>query len=298
MTSKLEKYDLIKDNTNFIAVQSINYTIDSVEEEYNFGTQKQVYYQKNMDELLYKTMNFISEGLFNSVSSRTNEKIKDELEKLYNKSLNENYHKLEVNMDDIENQLKILESYSVIIHNIDKLKEKVILNIIELLEEILYGSKKQLRLKSKNEIALIQEAIENLYKKEYKKIFLDIYIEAIREIARKKELLRKEKNKESWFGCAKILGEINDEDLTEFLFVFSSKCYVEIYSMKKSYEIINQNLKDQLLEILKRGIDDIIKDGNLKAKLEETIKEKTKEQANLLMKEFEKEIKQAFPKYD
>ena len=251
-----------------------------------------------MDELLYKTKNLMSEGLFNSVASRTNEKIREEIEKLYNKMLNENYLKLESNIRHVIVKLKIKESPTIINQNIDEFRENLVQNIFKLLEEILYSSKKQIKSETKNKISSIQTAIENMYKEEYTEILLNISIGALKEISIIKKELRNEKNKETWFGCDKEIGEINRDDIIQLLYAFSSKCYVEIYSMKKSYEIINQNLKTQLLGIIKEGIDEIIKNENLKKELEETIKKKTEEQAKILMDIFDKEIREAFPKYD
>ena len=127
---RLDLFNLTN-NANWVIVQSINFTDSTVEEEFNFGTKKQEYLQKNMDLLLTKTKNFMLEGLFNSVASRTNEKIREEIEKLYNKKLNKNYLILERNISDIINELKMIESPTVINQNIVKLRENLEENIIK-----------------------------------------------------------------------------------------------------------------------------------------------------------------------
>lgn len=292
---RLKQFDLIE-SKNWIVVQSINFTLETEDDEFNFGKYKQEYHQKNVDNLLYLTKNLTSKGIFNSVASRANEKIKEEIEYFYNKSLNENYHRLESNMTDIEDQLRNLKSPKIINQNIKKLNENLIKNMIKLLEEILYGSKRNLKEETQQNLSSIHQIIENLYKKQYYKVFENTTLYMINRISKKKQLLREIKNRNTWFGCDKNVGNINEYDLLQLLLVFSSKCYVEIYAMKKSYEIITQNLKMQLIEIIRKGIDNIIKNKYLKEKLEKSILKFSKEHADILMENFAKEIKNLFPK--
>ena len=283
-------------NNNFIAVQSIHYKQKCKENEEFCFNENQEYKPKNMDKLLYMTKDLALDGIINSISSRTIYNITEEIAKLIKRRFNQKYEEFVEIINGIEIELKQTESPDIISKNIDNAKEKMINKIFEMIEEALFKSQKNISNKTKNLIRQIQKKIEDKYNKKFEELYKNTLDETIEEIKQKKNETYIEQQEKTFLGCSELNEKDLDKDLKNFNNKFEDSYLIQLYSMKKSFETINEKIIEQILDILISGIDEIIKDKNLYEELEKKINTTCRKEGDKLINILDEEIKLAFKK--
>ena len=115
-----------------------------------------------MDKLLEMTKDLALEGIKNAVSSRTSFYLEEKIEKTIETRFKKKSDEFVILLNNIEKILKNKNSH-INLNEIDNLREKNILKIIEIIEETLFNSEKQLSKEGRKIIYSILKKIENLY---------------------------------------------------------------------------------------------------------------------------------------
>ena len=168
---KILKKQTSKINNNFIHVQSIYYIDKCKEDDPDcFIENPQEYKPKNMDKLLEMTKDLALEGIKNAVSSRTSFYLEEKIEKTIETRFKKKSDEFVILLNNIEKILKNKNSH-INLNEIDNLREKNILKIIEIIEETLFNSEKQLSKEGRKIIYSIQKKIENLYQQKFSSLY-------------------------------------------------------------------------------------------------------------------------------
>jgi hypothetical protein len=168
---KILKKQTSKINNNFIHVQSIYYIDKCKEDDPDcFIENPQEYKPKNMDKLLEMTKDLALEGIKNAVSSRTSFYLEEKIEKTIETRFKKKSDEFVILLNNIEKNIKNKNSH-INLNEIDNLREKNILKIIEIIEETLFNSEKQLSKEGRKIIYSIQKKIENLYQQKFSSLY-------------------------------------------------------------------------------------------------------------------------------
>ena len=293
---KILKKQTSKINNNFIHVQSIYYIDKCKEDDPDcFIENPQEYKPKNMDKLLEMTKDLALEGIKNAVSSRTSFYLEEKIEKTIETRFKKKSDEFVILLNNIEKILKNKNSH-INLNEIDNLREKNILKIIEIIEETLFNSEKQLSKEGRKIIYSIQKKIENLYQQKFSSLYKEYLLNLFPVIKSKKESLHNKKDESTWFGCNDLDKSELEDDMIYTEKFFDSNYIVQIYSMIASFETINKRIKNNILSLLKSRIDVIISDEILIKKLENKIKIEAEKWTNNLINSLDNEIQSSFPK--
>ena len=287
-----------KINDNFIAVQSIDYVEKCNKKDPNCFNERNEIKKKNMNVLLEMTRKLAFEGIKNSVSSRTSFYLIEKIEKMFDERFGQK-------SEEFVNLLKEVEVYlqngksTIISKDIDDAREKNILKIIEIIEETLYYSKKEkeeLPKECKDIIYSIQNKIENLYYQNFDNFYKEYLNNLFKKIKEKKIISHEYYRENTLFGCNDLDESKFNDDFQKTEEKFESNNIVQLYSMIASFEAINKKLKNNILSLLKSGIDKILANDYLLDSLEEKIKQEANIWTKDLINSLDKEIKAAFKK--
>ena len=123
-----------------------------------------------MDKLLEMTKDLALEGIKNAVSSRTSFYLEEKIEKTIETRFKKKSDEFVILLNNIEKNIKNKNSH-INLNEIDNLREKNILKIIEIIEETLFNSEKQLSKEGRKIIYSIQKKIENLYQQKFSSLY-------------------------------------------------------------------------------------------------------------------------------
>ena len=278
-------------NNNFIAVQSIHFIKDCEKEDLNCFHDKVKYKPKNMDALLNMTKNLALDGIKNAVSSSACFYLMQNIEKEFEIRFEKKFEEFKNLLYYFEDIIYSKEFY-ISLDFINRVREKNIEKIIEIIEETLYNSKRKLSKEGIDIIYSIQNKIENTYRKKFSSLYNEHLYKFLLIIAEKKVEMFNEYQKTKWFG---YLDNINiNDDLKEIEKFIDSNYIVEIYSMIASFETINKKLKSHILSLLKSKIDKIISDEYLLEKLENKIKYEVEKKTMNMINSLDNEIRNSF----
>ena len=278
-------------NNNFIAVQSIHFIKDCEKEDLNCFHDKVKYKPKNMDALLNMTKNLALDGIKNAVSSSACFYLMQNIEKEFEIRFEKKFEEFKNLLYYFEDIIYSKEFY-ISLDFINRVREKNIEKIIEIIEETLYNSKRKLSKEGIDIIYSIQNKIENTYRKKFSSLYNEHLYNFLLIIAEKKVEMFNEYQKTKWFG---YLDNINiNDDLKEIEKFIDSNYIVQIYSMIASFETINKKLKSHILSLLKSKIDKIISDEYLLEKLENKIKYEVEKKTMNMINSLDNEIRNSF----
>ena len=278
-------------NNNFIAVQSIHFIKECEKEDLNCFHDKVKYKPKNMDALLNMTKNLALDGIKNAVSSSACFYLMQNIEKEFEIRFEKKFEEFKNLLYYFEDIIYSKEFY-ISLDFINRVREKNIEKIIEIIEETLYNSKRKLSKEGIDIIYSIQNKIENTYRKKFSSLYNEHLYNFLLIIAEKKVEMFNEYQKTKWFG---YLDNINiNDDLKEIEKFIDSNYIVEIYSMIASFETFNKKLKNHILSLLKSKIDKIIADKYSLEKLENKIKYEVEKKTMNMINSLDNEIRNSF----
>ena len=278
-------------NNNFIAVQSIHFIKECEKEDLNCFHDKVKYKPKNMDALLNMTKNLALDGIKNAVSSSACFYLMQNIEKEFEIRFEKKFEEFKNLLYYFEDIIYSKEFY-ISLDFINRVREKNIEKIIEIIEETLYNSKRKLSKEGIDIIYSIQNKIENTYRKKFSSLYNEHLYNFLLIIAEKKVEMFNEYQKTKWFG---YLDNINiNDDLKEIEKFIDSNYIVQIYSMIASFETFNKKLKNHILSLLKSKIDKIIADKYSLEKLENKIKYEVEKKTMNMINSLDNEIRNSF----
>ena len=278
-------------NNNFIAVQSIHFIKECEKEDLNCFHDKVKYKPKNMDALLNMTKNLALDGIKNAVSSSACFYLMQNIEKEFEIRFEKKFEEFKNLLYYFEDIIYSKEFY-ISLDFLNRVREKNIEKIIEIIEETLYNSKRKLSKEGIDIIYSIQNKIENTYRKKFSSLYKEHLYNFLLIIAEKKVEMFNEYQKTKWFG---YLDNINiNDDLKEIEKFIDSNYIVQIYSMIASFETFNKKLKSHILSLLKSKIDKIIADKYSLEKLENKIKYEVEKKTMNMINSLDNEIRNSF----
>ena len=278
-------------NNNFIAVQSIHFIKECEKEDLNCFHDKVKYKPKNMDALLNMTKNLALDGIKNAVSSSACFYLMQNIEKEFEIRFEKKFEEFKNLLYYFEDIIYSKEFY-ISLDFINRVREKNIEKIIEIIEETLYNSKRKLSKEGIDIIYSIQNKIENTYRKKFSSLYKEHLYNFLLIIAEKKVEMFNEYQKTKWFG---YLDNINiNDDLKEIEKFIDSNYIVQIYSMIASFETFNKKLKSHILSLLKSKNDKIIADKYSLEKLENKIKYEVEKKTMNMINSLDNEIRNSF----